>query len=443
MERMGTETEPTATVTARTEPMVTEPTATATVRTGPTATEPTAPTRLQRFPHLTSLVGADALTGFLADALGIQPFRRRLPDGAAPALFGWPQLNAALAQHRLGPPRLKLEKGGGDAGKGVFKERRTNRNHAIHDVNVPLLYERLREGATLILDAVNEFGGPLQSLCCGLADEFSAASQANLYACWGASQGFDVHWDDHDVFVIQLEGAKRWMLYGATRPAPLRRDLDAHHPRPSEPIEEIVLEAGDMLYLPRGYWHAAVGTGGPTLHVTVGLTRKTGRDVFDWLADQALAEDIVRADLPLEQDDETLGRHVAEVLSAAMGGVDPAELGRRFRRHAQARRNPRPQLSLPFIGEACEAYAVDTPIRLSDGAACLKTTDDPVAFILSHRGVEYTLASPLRTAIAALVAGKAVTYGELLAMSAKAPADQVAAFVTDMLGRGVFVLARP
>jgi hypothetical protein len=443
MERMGTATEPMATVTARTEPTAMAQTVTEMARTGPTATEPTAPTRLLRLPHLTSLVGADALTGFLADTLGKKPFSRCLPDGVAPDLFGWPQLNAALVQHRLGPPRLKLEKGGGDAGKGVFKERRTSRNNAMHDVNLPLLYERLREGATLILDAVNELGGPLQSLCAGLADEFSAGSQANLYACWGVSQGFDVHWDDHDVFVIQLEGAKRWMLYGATRPAPLRRDLDADPPPPTEPIEEITLEAGDMLYLPRGYWHAAVGTGGPTLHLTVGLTRKTGHDFLGWLSDQALVADVVRADLPLEGDDEALGRRVAEVLSAAIAGTDPAELGRRFRRHAQARRNHRPQLSFPFIGEASEAYEADAVIRLSDGPAHLKAMDDPAAFILSHRGVEYTLASPLRAAIALLAAGEAVTYVELRQASAAAPSDQVAAFVTDMLGRGVFVLARP
>ena len=407
-----------------------------------TPTEPTEPpTRLQPFPHLASLVGADALTGFLASTLGRGPFRRRLPDGVAPALFGWPQLNAALAQHRLGPPRLKLEKDGGDAGKGVFRERRTSRNHPIHDVDLPRLYERLREGATLILDAVNELGGPLQALCTGLASEFSASSQANLYACWGASPGFDIHWDDHDVFVIQLEGAKRWMLYGSTRPSPLRRDLDADHPRPTEPLEEIVLEAGDMLYLPRGYWHAAVGTGGPTLHLTVGLTRKTGHDLLGWLADQALAADIVRADLPLEGDDEALGRHVATVLTAALGEAEARDLGRRFRRHAESRRTQRPATSFPFIGHAAQPYGPELRIRLSDGAARLAPAEDAAAFVLSHRGVQYTLAGPLRPSITSMVLGKTVTLGELQAASAPAPAEQVAAFVTEMLGRGVFVLA--
>jgi hypothetical protein len=394
--------------------------------------------RLAPFPHLASLVGAEALTGFLDQAFGRAPFRRRLPEGMAPALFGWPQLNMALAHHRLGPPRLKLEKDGADAGKGVFRERRTSRNHVVHDIDTPLLHERLRDGATLILDAVNELGGPLQSLCAGLANEFCASSQANLYACWGVSPGFDVHWDDHDVFVIQLDGAKRWMLYGATRPAPLRKALGEDHPRPSEPIEEMVLEAGDMLYLPRGHWHAAVGLGGPTLHITVGLTRKTGHDLLTWLADQALASDIVRADLPLEGDDAALGRHVAAVLAAALGEADPADLGRRFRRHAQARRTRRPELSLPFIGQAAEPFEPTMLIRLSDGAARILPADDPAAFILSHRGVNYTLAGPLRPSISAMALGAAVAYGDL---RSAAPADQAQAFVADMLARGVFVLA--
>jgi ribosomal protein L16 Arg81 hydroxylase len=358
----------------------------------------------------------------------------------APALFGWPQLNAALAQHRLGPPRLKLEKDGRDAGKGVFRERRTNRNHPIHDVDVALLQARLRDGATLILDAVNELGGPLQQLCAGLADEFSAASQANLYACWGTNPGFDIHWDDHDVFVIQLDGAKRWRLYGPTRAAPLRRDLAVDSAPPTEPLDEIVLQAGDLLYLPRGYWHAAVGTGGPTLHLTVGLTRKTGHDLLTWLADQALAEDIIRHDLPLEQADDALGRHVAAILSAAIGGADPADLGRRFRRHVQARRSHRPELSFPFIGQAFPPYDPRVLIRLSDGAVQVKPAADPETFILRHRGVDYTLAGSLKACIAAMALGQTVTFGELLAASAPVPADQAAAFLADMVGRGVFVL---
>ncbi|MGH3831563.1 MAG: JmjC domain-containing protein [Pseudonocardiaceae bacterium] len=34
--------------------------------------------------------------------------------------------------------------------------------------------------------------------------------------------GFDLHWDDHDVIVVQLAGSKMWEVRGTSRPAPLR-----------------------------------------------------------------------------------------------------------------------------------------------------------------------------------------------------------------------------
>ena len=80
-----------ATVTARMARTATEPTAT--IR-----TEPTAEPAKGRFPHLARLVGDDRLGDFLAERLGKDSFRRRLPAGAA--LFGW----AAAGRLGLAPP---------------------------------------------------------------------------------------------------------------------------------------------------------------------------------------------------------------------------------------------------------------------------------------------------------------------------------------------------
>jgi bifunctional lysine-specific demethylase and histidyl-hydroxylase NO66 len=75
------------------------------------------------------------------------------------------------------------------------------------------------------------------------------------------SQGFAPHYDDIETFVLQIEGKKRWRLY-----AP--RNEKEYFPRISsknfkqneigEPILDIVPEAGDLLYFPRGIIHQAL-----------------------------------------------------------------------------------------------------------------------------------------------------------------------------------------
>ncbi len=433
MERTArTATGPTAdmkTATARTARMAMEPTAeTATGPTARTATEQTGRTERPGFPHLGYLVGADATSAFLSDHFGRDAFRQRLAAGEASRLFNWEVLNRVLAEHRLGPPRLKLEKDGAQVGGGVFRERRPRPNQVLHDIDVPALYEHLRDGATLILDAVNELHAPLQRLCSGLAEEFSASSQTN-------------HWDDHDVFVVLVVGRKRWNLYGFTQPAPLRRDRRNPAPKPTSEAREIVLEAGDMLYLPRGYWHAAIGLGEPSLHLTLGLSRKTGADFLHWLADEAVAELAVRTDLCLEKTDAELGDQVARLLQALAAQGDAADLGRRYRRHVEATKTHRPQVSFPHIGLPGEDLAPSSRLRLTDGASDLRTDGHGNAVLLLHRGARYTLAAETRPALERLIGGSVMTFGEIIERCRPASERLAGDFVAEMLRRGVLALA--
>src|SRR6185369_9319656 len=153
-----------------------------------------------------------------------------------------------------------------------------------------------------------------------------------------------------DVFVVQVDGCKDWRLYGPTEASPTRRGAGAPAPPPEHRPEIVRLEPGDVLYLPRGHWHAAVGLGGPTLHLTIGLTRKTGADLLHWLADELLGEPLARADLPFEAGDAAVAARLAELL-AEIGAADPTTLARRYRRHIEVGLPQRPQLAFPHIAD--------------------------------------------------------------------------------------------
>ncbi|MEU9489066.1 cupin domain-containing protein [Streptomyces decoyicus] len=124
--------------------------------------------------------------------------------------------------------------------------------------------------------------------------------QVNAYASWSAQEGFGTHWDDHDVIVVQVEGSKHWRIYGPTQIAPMHRD-SAHPEAPPElPIADLVLGPGDVLYLPRGWWHAvAADQGVRSLHLTCGLTPHTGADLIGWLSETLPDREQVRTDVPL------------------------------------------------------------------------------------------------------------------------------------------------
>ncbi|HEX2559179.1 JmjC domain-containing protein [Phenylobacterium sp.] len=294
----------------------------------------------------------------------------------------------------------------------------------------------LRDGATLILNAAQDASPNLRDLCESLAAEFACVCQANLYACWRSRPGFDVHWDDHDVIVVQAEGRKRWSLYGATREAPLVRGDPADHRPPSSSGQDLVLEAGDVLYLPRGVWHAALGVDEPSLHLTIGLTRRTGADFFHWLADTLAEEALVRRDLPFEEGERALANRLSDLLALA-AQADPADLARRYRRDLDAAYRAAPRLSFPAIGGVDTTPSEQDEVWLAPGPASLAPADASGAVVLSWRGDRFTISGRLQRVLSQLVSGQAVRFGDLAAC---AEPEETLTFVREMVRRGVFLL---
>ena len=77
------------------------------------------------------------------------------------------------------------------------------------------------------------------------------------FACPGGSVG--PHFDQYDVFVLQVEGQRRWQIGGrCSSETPMRDDSPLRILKEFEADEEWLLEPGDMLYLPPGVAHWGV-----------------------------------------------------------------------------------------------------------------------------------------------------------------------------------------
>lgn len=79
---------------------------------------------------------------------------------------------------------------------------------------------------------------------------------------------------------------------------PLGDDGRAHKNPPLAPVWEGVLETGDLLYMPRGWWHKAMPDEEPTLHITVGIYNSHGLDLMSYLTTQLRENISFRQDLP-------------------------------------------------------------------------------------------------------------------------------------------------
>jgi hypothetical protein len=195
-----------------------------------------------------------------------------------------------------------------------------------------------------------------------------------------------------------------------------------------------------VLYLPRGHWHAAVGLGEPSLHLTIGLTRKTGADLLHWLADEALTQEPGRADLPFEAGDEAVAERLAPLLRRLAGG-DMTELARRYRRHVEAMLPQRPALCFPLIGLAEVPLPAAAELALAPGPARLRRLEGDL--VLSWRGVEFSLSPQMEAPVRRLVAGEVVCVHDFGRAAPAASEPRVQDFLGEMLRRGAFVVIGP
>lgn len=131
------------------------------------------------------------------------------------------------------------------------------------------------EGKTIVLQAAHFQFANLNGFVRRLEQEMGMEVQANVYITPAGSQGFDPHFDNHEVFVVQVSGTKTWNLYDVPVQAPIKGmqlpDPLRDHYRSAAPAHQLQLAPGDVLYVPRGVVHDAYTTDEPSVHVTFGF----------------------------------------------------------------------------------------------------------------------------------------------------------------------------
>jgi lysine-specific demethylase/histidyl-hydroxylase NO66 len=336
-------------------------------------------------PALERLVATDLAT-FRDEHWGRQALLSRAGDLPSPFtdLLDERSVDELVSERGLRTPFLRVAKNGQTLGNAAFTAPGGVGAGVADQVSDSRLVALFGDGATLVLQALHRVWPPIIEFVGALAAELGHPVQANAYVTPPQNQGFDDHYDVHDVFVLQVSGAKRWRIHAPVWESPLRdqpwtdRRAAVQRAAAEPPLIEAVLEPGDCLYLPRGFLHAATALGGVSTHLTLGVHTWTRLTLAEQLTAQALrslADDAdLRASLALGTDPtrpDTLAADVERVRAALVDAVRAADLdtlAAALQRSDRDSRRPAPVGPLRQL-DAVAAMTPSTVVRLREHLA--------------------------------------------------------------------------
>lgn len=224
---------------------------------------------------LSDLVGD--VDSFASAIWGLSAFRHRCPRpiGQLRALLDVEAIDTMLDSTWRTPlvRMVRAERRGPDIG---FTRRVRIAGRDLDDVaDAGAVRERFAAGETVVLQGLQRTWPPLRRTALALEAELDHPVQINAYLSPPGAAGLRRHSDVHDVFALQIAGTKTWDV---------------------ERLGEARLEAGDVLYLPRGTAHEARTDDAYSLHLTIGVPAITYRDAIRRLVD---AVDVPALDQPL------------------------------------------------------------------------------------------------------------------------------------------------
>ncbi len=310
-------------------------------------------------------------------------------------------LESIISSGDLRYPAIQLAKNGSYLAAEAYTR---NIKHGTESfIGVPDLEKvqsEYRSGATVVLPALQRTWEPLRYLCAALEDELSHPVHANAYLTPGDSSGFTPHYDTHEVLVLQMAGTKRWRVFPPQRHLPHRSQpfIPARVTLPP-PLLELELKPGDLLYLPRGYVHAAHTSCGHSAHVTIGITVYTWVELIGELANAAKEMDALRAALPpgfasRGEFKKVLRQNLSQCLDLLRDNIDGERLIDGFLQKVDSARL-RPHE--PFNSDAI-VIGLQTRLKAPQ-ADSYRIANEPRGIVMEFAGKKFVLPDKIRVTI--------------------------------------------
>src|SRR5829696_3827062 len=297
-------------------------------RTTPTRTPPS-PAALAR------AVGPLEVERFLAEHWERKPLVvPRGEDGRFDDLLAARDVERLLTETAIRTPAFRLVKAG-ETVSGYTSDLSWRPDPFTGVADVPRVLEQFEAGATIVLQRLHHSWLSLARYCRLLEAFLGHPAQANAYYTPRGSQGLPVHHDTHEVFVLQVAGHKRWLVYDPVFELPLRNQrYKAELGPPGDPVHDLTLAAGDVLYLPRGWMHEALTSDADSFHITVGVNG------YSWIDAVRAAVDSCADDIDFRRSVPADGEQPVDLLERVRERLAAESVSRRMRSRLVRSRRP-------------------------------------------------------------------------------------------------------
>ena len=226
---------------------------------------------------------------FREQLMGKEPFHFK--NVHRPILSTWDDVDELLYACEINAGFVKLI-GERALTESEFSERIAYYGQTKTSLNRDRLYHELAQGATLVLNRLEMRSLRIKRLCNDIARLALGQVVANGYLAMTGHSAFGNHWDAHDVFATQLIGRKRWKVFKPTFENPIAGQLsrDQREQCPEEAVLDVITEPGDILYIPRGWWHCAYPSEGECFHLAIGVHKPYVLDYIGWISATVLSQ---------------------------------------------------------------------------------------------------------------------------------------------------------
>ncbi|MGE0703412.1 MAG: cupin domain-containing protein [Vicinamibacterales bacterium] len=362
-------------------------------------------------------------------------------------IFSWDALSAVLSAPDITAPEIKMSR----SESPVPHDRFTRDGAHGRVLDKPAFIELFKDGVSFGITAADSRWAPLGAVRDSLYDALLEEVHTNVYCSPPNTQGFQCHYDLHEVFVMQIEGQKHWRVFWPTTEAPVQGWRAEDAPEGAEPYIDVVLDKGDVLYVPRGHWHYAVAQDSISLHVTVGVTCRKGATFLDWLSNELHQQlewrrNMPRLAAPASADrfevPADFGAWVDDLKASLIGALSADDMPERFWKATFEGTHPVQAFDFPTMagldGVAMDTLVFDRPI----GRRHAVTARDEERLTISAAGCELEFEAGDGALIERLFDAESFTFADASAWAPPGNGEEVAELLKELVRAGLLDVRR-